>query len=184
LKTLRIGSDRATDVDLACIDAGRQFVLWRQGGDVRLVLDDRHVDAARRALAFRGVRATPSDGGVPEPPPLLAAIGIALTPARLHAADEVDLLEVRVVPLSEATARLTRRPLRLWPLGRRKRARCRALLRGTDALLEVRRSAWCGRSTLGAARRSLRPVLFDRSATPRALRVYAADGALTRWING
>ena len=183
MRTLRIGSDGGTQVDLAWIGAGR-FVLWRQGGEVRLTLDDGDVTAMRRALAWRGIRTTPSDGGLPEPPRLRAAIGTGLMPARLSAADEIDMLEVRVVPLAEATARLTRRRLPLWPLGGRTRARCRALLHGTDALLEVRRSAWCGRSTLGAARHSLRPVLFDRSATPRAIRVYAADGALARWING
>lgn len=183
MTTLRIGSDGGTQLDLACTGASR-FVLWRQGGEVRLTLDERHVTEVRRALALHGVRATSVDGGVPEPPRLRAAIGTGLMPARLSAVDEIDVLDVRVVPLAEATARLTRRPVRLWPLGGRKRARCRALLRGTDALLEVRRSAWCGRSTLGAARHSLRPVLFDRSATPRAIRVYAADGALTRWING
>ena len=183
MKTLRIESDGKTQLDLACVAAGR-FVLWRQGGEVQLTLDDHHVTAVRRALALRGVRATPSDGGVPEPPRLVAAIGTGLAPARLRAPDEIDVLNVRVVPLGEATARLTHRPLRLWPLGDRRRSRCRALLRGTDALLEVRRSAWCGRATLNASRRSLRPVLFDRTATPRALRIYAADGVLTRWIDG
>ena len=183
MKTLRIAPDGGTKVDLACIGAGR-FVLWRQGGDVRLTLDDHHESAMRTALAWGGIRATPSGEGVPEPPRLRAAIGIGLLPARLTAADEIDVLEVRVVPLSEATARLTRRHLPRWPLGGRTRARCRALLRGTDALLEVRRRAWCGRSTLGAARHTLRPVLFDRSATPRVIRVFAADGALARWING
>ena len=183
MRTLRIGSDGGMQLDLACIGASR-FVLWRQGGVVRLTLDERDVTAMRRALAWHGIRATPSDEGVPEPPRLRAAIGTGLLPARLSAADEIDVLEVRVVPLGEASARLTRRGLPLWPLGARKRARCRALLRGLDALLEVRRSAWCDRSTLGAARHSLRPVLFDRSATPRAIRVYAADGALARWISG
>ena len=89
-----------------------------------------------------------------------------------------------VVPLREATHRLTRRPFRGWPLGASRRSRCRALLRGTDVLLEVRRSAWCRRSTLADARRDLRPVLFDRAATPRAQRIFAADGVLTHWVNG
>lgn len=183
MTTLRIGSDGRTDLDLACSTASH-FILWRQGPDVRLTLDERYASAVRRALAFRGVRATWSDLGVPQAPRSLAAVGIGLAPARLAGSEEIDVLDVRVVPLSDATAALTHPRARLWPLGGRRRSRCRALLRGTDALLEVRRSAWCGRSTLAAARRSLRPVLFDRSATPRALRVYAADGALTRWING
>lgn len=183
MKTLRIAPDGGTTVDLACIGASR-FVLWRQGGEVRLTLDDRDEGAMRSALAWGGIRAMRSDEGVPEPPRLRAAIGTGLLPARLTAADEIDVLEVRVVPSSEATARLTRRLILLWPLGGRTRARCRALLHGVDAQFEVRRRAWCGRSTLGAARHSLRPVLFDRSATPPVIRVYAAEGALSRWING
>lgn len=183
MTTLRIASEGGTQLELACIAAER-FVLWRRGGEVRMTLEDRHVSAVRRALAFRGVRATACEGGLPDPPPLLAAIGTGLAPARLTDVDELDLINVRVVPIGEATARLMRRPARLWPLGQRKRSRCRALLRGTDALLEVRRSAWCNRSTLGGARHALRPVLFDRTATPRAQWIYAADGALSRWVSG
>ena len=183
MTTLRIASEGGTQLELACISAGR-FVLWRRGGEVRMMLDDRCMTAVRRALAYRGVRATPCEGGVPDPPQLRAAIGTGLAPARLTDADELDVIQVRVVPIGEATARLMRRPTRLWPLGPGRRSRCRALLRGTDALLEVRRSAWCSRSTLGSARHTLRPVLFDRTATPRAQRIYAADGALSRWVNG
>jgi hypothetical protein len=183
MTTLRIASGGPLGFELACVSAGR-FALWRQGGDVRLTLDDRHATEVRRALAFRGVRATPCEGGVPDPPRLLAAIGTGLAPADLAGSDELDLIEVRVLPLGEATARLMKRPFGVWPGGPRRRARCRALLHGNDAALEVRRSAWCGRSTLGRARHALRPVLFDRAATPRAQWIYAADGALTRWISG
>lgn len=181
--TFRITTGDRGRIEPACVAAGR-FVLWRQGGEVRLMVDDRHATAVRRALARSGVDATPVDGGVPEPPRLVAAIGTRLTPARLSSADELDMIDVRVVPLGEATARLLRRPIRAWPLGSRARSRCRALLRGTDALLEVRRSAWCGRATLGASRHALRPMLFDRTASPRTLRIYATDGLLTRWIDG
>lgn len=183
MTTLRIVSVGRRELDLACSAAGR-FTLWRQGGDVRLTLDERQVTAVRRALALLGVRATSSDLGAPEARRSLAAIGTGLAPVRLAGPDEIDVLDVRVVPLNEATSTLTRRATRLWPLAGPRRARCRGLLRGTDALFEVRRSAWCGRSTLAAARHSLRPVLFDRSATPRALRVYAAEGALARWVDG
>ena len=182
MTTLHIASAGRTELDLACSTAGR-FILWRRGREVWLTVDERHAGAVHRALAFRGVGVTWSDLGAPEPPHSLAAIGTGLAPARLAGSDELDVLDVRVVPLGEATASLIRRPVRLVPIGPRRRSRCRALLRGTDALLEVRRTAWCGRATLAATRHSLRPVLFDRSATPRALRVYAADGALTRWIN-
>ena len=183
MTTLGISSDVRTQVDLACSIAGR-FTLWRRGGEVGLTLDQHHAGAVRRSLALLGVTTTISDLGVPQPMRSLAAIGTGLAPVRMAGHDEIDVLEVRVVPLGEATAGLTHRSAHLWRLSRRRRSRCRGLLRGTDALLEVRRSAWCERSTLAAARRSLRPVLFDRSATPRALRVFAADGALTRWVNG
>lgn len=181
--TFRIVTGGRGTIEQACVAAGR-FVLWRQGGEVRLMVDERHSAAVRRALALSGVAATPVEGGVPEPPRLVAAIGTRLTPARLTSADELDVIDVRVVPLGEATARLLRRPIGGWPIGRRARSRCRALLRGTDAAFEVRRSAWCGRATLGASRHALRPILFDRAASPRTLRIYAADGLLTRWIDG
>lgn len=180
---LRIAPSNDANVELAWLSADR-FVLWRQGGAVGMRVDAGHADAVRQALAWHGVRATPIDGDVPPPPRLFAAVGTGLRPARLAASPELDVIEVRVVPLGEATARVTRRPVRGLPLGRRSRARCRALLRGSDALLEVRRSAWCSRATLAASRHSLRPVLFDRTAVPRPLRIFAADGHLTRWIEG
>jgi hypothetical protein len=166
--------------DLA-LDAPR-FVLWRQRGAVRLALDERLATAVRRALALEGIRATPEPGGVPVPPALVRAVGTNLAPVRLG--DDLDLIEVTVVPLAEATARVLRRPLRQWPLGARRRTRCRSLLRASDALLEIRRTAWCSRATLRAARRSLRPVLFDLGATSSPIRIYAGDGRLTRRIEG
>jgi hypothetical protein len=180
--TLLIAPDGLSSLDLACAAAER-FVLWRRGGEVRLQFDDRHATVVRRSLAVQGAHVTLSEGGLPAAPQLLAAIGTGLKPTRLADA-ELDVLEVHVVPLAAATRGLLRRPFRPWPLGRRRRSRCRALLRGTDALLEVRRSAWCERATLARARRDLRPVLFDHAATPRAHRIYAADGLLSRWING
>jgi hypothetical protein len=177
--TLELASHEPFDLAL---EAPR-FVLWRQGTQVRLCLDDRHVARVRRALALRGVRAIDASGDLPVPPRLVRAVGIALEPARLQAED-LDVVEVRVVPLGEATARLLRRPSRLWPLGARRRARCRALLRTADALFEIRRTAWCARATLRAHRRSLRPVLFDVSAASPRMRVYASECSLTRWIEG
>lgn len=167
--------------DLA-LEAPR-FVLWRRGTEVRVSLDDRHVARVRRALALRGVRATIVEGDLPSPPSLIRAVGIALVPARLHVED-LDVVEVRVVPLGEATAQALRRPVRSWPLGAGRRSRCRALLRGADALLEIRRTAWCARGTLRANRQALRPVLFDAGAAPRLLRAHASDRSLTRWIEG
>ena len=137
----------------------------------------------RRSLALRGVRTVPVPGDLVARPPLVRAIGIGLAPARLSAGD-LDVVEVRVVPLGEATARALRRPLRYWPLGARRRSRCRALLRGTDALLEVRRTAWCAHQTLRASRHTLRPVLFDSRAAARPMHRYAMERPLTRWVEG
>ncbi|HEV2250136.1 MAG TPA: hypothetical protein VGT60_06500 [Candidatus Limnocylindria bacterium] len=163
--------------------AAPRLTLWRRGHDVRINVDERQVAGLRRALAVRGVAA-----GVipPDPlvaPPLVRALGRGLAPAILGP-DELDIVDVRLVPLAEATAYALRRPLRPWPLGQRRRSRCRALLRGADALLEIRRTAWCARQTLRANRRTFRPVLFDRAAGAPPLRVYASERLLTQWIRG
>jgi hypothetical protein len=179
--TFRIELVAPEPFDLA-LDAPR-FVLWRRGGEVRLSVDDRFADGVRRGLAYRGVRATVVQSDVPAPPTMVRALGTALLPARLRP-DDLDVVDVRVVPLGEATARALRRAIRRWPLGASRRSHCRALLRGTDALFEVRRTAWCSRQTLRAGRQTLRPVLFDVGATPPTLRVHAADQRLTRWIEG
>ena len=183
MTTLLVTADGRSSLELACAAADR-WVLWRRGGQVRLVLDDRHATPVRRALAFRGLPVAPAGDGLPDPPRLLAAIGTGLAPTALADDTELDMLEIRVVPLGEATRGLLRRPFRSFPLGPGRRARCRALLRGTDVLLEVRRSAWCGRATLSRSRHDLRPLLFDRTALPPAHRVFAADGVISRWVNG
>lgn len=180
MTTLRIEPVAAEPFDIA-LDAPR-FTLWRHGVEIRMSVDDRLADGIRRELALRGVRAAVVDGRVPPPPPLLVrALGTALLPARLRP-DDLDVLEVRVVPLGEATARALRRPLGRWPLGARRRSHCRALLRGTDAVFEIRRTAWCSRQTLRASRNTLRPALFDPIAAPRALRARASEQLLSRWI--
>ncbi len=120
---------------------------------------------------------------MPQPAGGIRAVGIGLAPARLAPGD-LDVVEVRVVPLAEATARALARPLRAWPAGVRRRSRCSALLRGNDALLEVRRTAWCDRDTLRRDHRALRPVLFDAGAAALPIRIYASENALTRWIEG
>jgi hypothetical protein len=179
--TLRIELIAHEPFDLA-LDVPR-FVLWRRGDEVRMSVDDPLADRVRRALAFRGVRATVVQSDVPAPPAMVRALGTALLPARLRS-DDLDVVEVRVVPLGEATARTLRRAIRWWPLGARRRSRCRALLRGSEALFEIRRTAWCSRQTLRANRQTLRPVLFDVGAAPPTLRVHASGQPLTRWIEG
>ena len=181
MTSLRLELGPHEPFDLA-LDA-RRFVLWRYGPEVRLTLDEAEVGRVRRSLAFRGVRTVPVPGDLVARPPLVRAIGTGLAPARLRAGD-LDVVEVRIVPLGEATARVLRRPVRYWPLGTRRRSRCRALLRGTDVLLEVRRTAWCAQQTLRASRHTLRPVLFDPTAAARPMLRYAMDCPLTRWVEG
>jgi hypothetical protein len=167
--------------DLA-LDAPR-FSLWRHGSTVGLSLDEPDAARITRALAFNGVRASRATADMPQPEAGIRAVGITLAPTRLAPRD-LDVIEVRVVPLAEATARALARPFRGWPTGVRRRARCRSLLRGEDALLEVRRTAWCDRATLRRDRGALRPALFDAGAAARPIRIYASESALTRWIEG
>jgi len=179
--TLLIEPVAPESFDIA-LDAPR-FTLWRQGVEVRMSVDDRLADGIRRGLALRGVRATVIDDDLPAPPMLVRALGTALLPAPLRP-DDLDILEVRLVPLGEATTRVLRRPVRRWPLGARRRSGCRALLRGSDALFEIQRTAWCSRQTLRASRHMLRPALFDPIAAPRTIRARASQQLLSGWIEG
>jgi hypothetical protein len=180
--TLRLELEAHQNFDLA-LDAPR-FVLWRHRGVVWLSLDDDAAVKVRRQLAFNGVRATPQPTGMrPTPPRLVRAVGTGLAPARLDG-DDLDIIEVTVASLRDATTQVLRRPFRRWPLGTRRRTRCRALLRDSDLVLELRRTAWCSRATLRAARGSLRPALFDVGAASPSIRVYATEGRLTCWIEG
>ncbi|HEY8757170.1 MAG TPA: hypothetical protein VIN74_01605 [Candidatus Limnocylindria bacterium] len=181
MTTLLIEPVAREPFDIA-LDAPR-FTLWRQGLDVRMSVDDRLADGIRRGLALHGVRATVIHDAVPAPPTLVRALGTALLPARLRP-DDLDVLEVRLVPLGEAVTRALRRPFRRWPLGARRRSGCRALLRGNDAVFEIRRIAWCSRQTLRASRHTLRPALFDPIAPPRTLRARASEQLLSGWIEG
>lgn len=177
--TLRLEGRGGAPLDL--VIARCRCTLWRRGGAVLLAVDDAEVGRMRRELAFLGVRATPTADAVPTPPALVRAVGVGLAPVRLQDG-ELDLIEVEPIALADATAQALRRPLRAWPIGRRRRSRCRALLRGMDASFEARRTAWCTRTTLRAAGGSLRPALFDRAARSRAHRLLASDAHLTRWI--
>ena len=161
--------------------ASARCTLWRRGNEVLLAVADEDAARVRRELAFHGVRARPGPAGPPVPPSLVRAVGVGLAPVRVRD-EELDLIDVQPITLAEATARALRRPFRAWPIGARRRSRCRALLRGTDAVFEVRRTAWCTRATLGTARGSLRPALFDRSARSTPLRLLASEGRLSRWI--
>src|SRR5258708_9792118 len=137
--TLRLEVEAHGNLDLA-LDAS-PFSLWRHRGAVRLRVDDEAAARVRRLLALSGVRATPEGVRVPAPSALVRALGTSLVLARLQG-DDLDLIEVTVVPLSDATARALRRPCRYWPLGARRPTRCRPLFGASEPLFEVRRTAW------------------------------------------
>jgi hypothetical protein len=170
----------AFDCRLARLGAGR---LTRSAHDTYLAID-RGLDEVTHELALAGVRVT----GCPAlPGPAVAfrpAIAFDLTPLG-DGLQGIDVVEVRAVPLSEASAALMRRRLPWLQGSRQSREACRRLLRDDDAVLGWRRIVWCSVGSFRVARRRvrLRPVVFDKDALGgRALQwTYASDGAIERW---
>ena len=140
-----------------------------------------------RALAFAGIDAAVSEVDLALPRGLLPAVGRDLAPL-MRGLVACDVVRVRRLTLAQATRELLGRPfagLRRPREAARKSAR--GLLRDDDALLAWARRAWATRDALRtrAVRRSLRPVIFDRSAVDRADldgRTLASAGALTHWL--
>jgi hypothetical protein len=169
----------AFDVRLAQLGGGR---LTRTAG-VTYLESDRDPEDATHRLAFAGIRCSWSS--VPSPATgLRPAIAHHLEP--LDAAlGAVDVVELRPIPLSEASAALMHRRL---PWLRRSRAAldaCLRLLREEDAVIGWRRTVWCSASAMrvARARMRLRPVVFDRAALDhQTLRwTYVSAGAIERW---
>jgi hypothetical protein len=170
----------AFDRGLARLGAGR---LTRSAHDTYLETD-RGLDHVTHELALAGVRVT---RGVAIPCPAAGfrpAIAFDLTPLG-DGLQGIDVVEVRAVPLSEASAALMRRRLPWLRGSRQSREACRRLLRDDDAVLGWRRIVWCSVGSLRVARARvrLRPVVFDRDALAgRAIQwTYANDGAIERW---
>ena len=183
MTTLLLEVVAAADIDLALASVP-ELRLWRAGDAVHLSIDASQATRVTRLLAFAGVRATASDDQLPRPAAgLIRAIGFSAAPVEL-AGPEFEVLDLRRVEVGPATARLTGRLSRRWPLAARRRSRVRALLRETDVEFAVRREAWCTRPTVRGARHALRPVLFDRGAAAGPFRVFATDGSLARWMRG
>ena len=170
----------AFDCRLARLGAGR---LTRAARDTYL---ETHLGLPEVAheLALAGIRVTrclavpgPAVGFRP-------AIAFDLTPLG-DGLLGIDVVEVRVVTLSEASAALMRRRLPWLRGSRQSREACRRLLRDDDAVLGWRRIVWCSVGSLRVARARirLRPVVFDRDALAgRALQwTYANDAAIERW---
>jgi len=170
----------AFDCRLARLGAGR---LTRSAHDTYLEID-RGLDEVTHELALAGVRVTRC---LALPGPAVAfrpAIAFDLTPLG-NGLQGIDVVEVRAVPLSEASAALMRRRVPWLPGSRQSREACRRLLRDDDAVLGWRRIVWCsvGSLRMARARVRLRPIVFDRDALGgRALQwTYASDGAIERW---
>lgn len=179
--TLRLDAVRRTAVDgrLAQLGGGR---MTRAGG-VTYLESDRDVEDATHRLALAGIRCSWSS--VPGPGTgLRPAIALHLEPLDV-ALGAIDIVELRPIPLSEASAALMRRRL---PWVRRSEATlntCLRLLREEDAVIGWRRIVWCSVAAIrrAGARTRLRPVVFDRAALDRqALRwTYVSAGAIERW---
>src|SRR5512132_3614625 len=170
----------AFDCRLTRLGAGR---LTRSAHDMYLEID-RGIDEVTHELALAGVRVTPCLA-LPSPATgFRPAIALDLTPLG-DGLQGIDVVEVRAVPLSEASAALMRRRLPWLRGSRQSREVCRRLLRDDDAVLGWRRIVWCSVGSLRVARARvrLRPVVFDRDALAgRALQwTYANDAAIERW---
>lgn len=171
--SLRLRSAPAHPLDLALASASVAIVRSADGVWLTPV-----TGAVAQALAFAGVHAVSDD--VPPPPErAVLCIGRSLDRAPTAVYERVSL---RAVGLGQAT----RRVLGPWwrPGRRERRAVCRAVLHGEDALVEWERRLWVMRSELAALRGLARPVMFDRDALEAARPggvVLASRGAVTRW---
>lgn len=180
--TLRLEAVRRTafDARLARLGAGR---LTRAGA-VTYLQSDREIEVATYQLALAGVRVARCSS-VPGPVTgLRPAIAFDLVPLG-DAFQAVDVVELRQIPLSDASAVLMHRRLPWLRRSRAARDACLRLLREEDAVLGWRRIVWCSVASMRAvrARVRLRPVVFDRGAVERhPLRwTYVSDGAIERW---
>lgn len=179
--TLRLEavSRSGLDARLARLGSGR---LTRTGG-VTYLESDRDVADAIHELALAGIRGSWSS--VPSHRTgLRPAIAVHLKP--LDAALEaIDVVEVRRIPLGDASAALMQRRLPWRRMSRVTRDACLRLLREEDAVIGWRRIVWCSVAALRVVRTRvrLRPIVFDRAAVDRQeLRwTYVSDGAIGSW---
>ena len=169
----------AFDARVAQLGGGR---LTRAAG-VTYLETDSDVDDATHQLALAGVRSSWSSAPSPRAG-LRAAIALDLEPLA-GVLDAVDVVELRRIPLGEASSMLMRRRMRWLPSSQAARDACLRLLREEDALIGWRRIVWCTVAVMRVARGGvrLRPVVFDRAAVDRqTLRwTYASEGAIGNW---
>src|SRR5207249_2416937 len=79
-----------------------------------------------------------------------------------------DVIELRQISLSEASAALMRNRLPWLPPTRAARNTCRRLLRDEDAILGWRRIVWCSVASLVARPRDWSPIARPRVDAPRS----------------
>lgn len=186
MTVLRLEPLQGSGID-AAIAAVEAATLTRRADGSYVEVPIADVPAIVRALAFAGVHASPCDADLAVPTALLPAVGHDLTPVS-GPLIAVDVLRVRRVSLGQATREVLRRRFAwLRSPSAAARKRCRALLRGDDAVLAWDRRAWATRSALRdrRARMTLRPVVFDRSVLDGGEllgRTFASEGALARWM--
>jgi len=171
--------------DVDRVIAAADTILWRQDGRVHLATSDAPAVLLREA-ALAGLRLRRAPDRIIERPPVSAeAHGRDLRPIRCGPGT-IDRIDVRVVPLADATRSLLRRSLRSVPVPAGRRERCRELLRERDMAYRASRVAWCPAGALRDEhlRRSFRPVVFDRGAAAPALERTAQAGELGTWLRG
>lgn len=185
MTVLRLEAADANAIDVA-LGAVGAITLVRRPDGVFAGVREQDADPLIRVLAFAGIAAIPSIVDLAPPPGTHPAVGRDLADLRdLPLA--LDLVEIRRVPLGEATrASLARALPRLRRPSRAQRERCEALLRERDVALAWRRRVWAARATLRSrlARSSLRPIVFDRDALTRRdeRTVLASEGLIGRWL--
>src|SRR5439155_1575866 len=139
MTVLRCERVAAGDLDRAVADLGELTLARMPEGVFVDVADDRANDAVRR-LAFAGICARPALVALAPRPGTYAALGRDLGPLPLGSLS-LDLVHVRRLSVARESARLLRHPPWRRNVNADRRARCRDLLRGTDAALTLRRRA-------------------------------------------
>jgi hypothetical protein len=180
--TLRLEAIRRTAFDsgLARLGGGR----LTRAASVTYLETDRGIEDATYHMVLAGVRVTWCSG-VPSPAASLRpALGFDLVPLG-DALQAIDIVELRPVILSDASAALMHRRLGWLGSSRSAQDACRRLLHDEDVVMGWRRIVWCSVASLRAARARvrLRPVVFDGEAVQRQQFrwTYANDGAIEHW---
>lgn len=179
---LRLEAVRCTAFDARLVRLGGGRLT--RAAEITYLESDGGIDEATHQLALAGIRVSHCSS-VPGPlTGLRPAVALDLVPLD-GAFQAIDVVEVRQIPLRDASAALMHRRLPWLRSSRSARDACLRLLRDEDAVIGWRRIVWCSVPSMRAARVRvrLRPVVFDRAAvTHQQLRwTYVSDGAIEQW---